>query len=133
MASKRPTARNYHNVLRGWWKDKWFDSSWELALIVYCHDHGIELTRNLQKFPYTWKRRTEWYQPDFRKEDGHFIEVKGILDNRSKRKIASFPYPLEVYGAKEMKPYLDYVKSTYGDDWAMTLIARDGKLEAGER
>ena len=113
----RASTKNYHNVKRGYWNGKWYDSSWELALIVYCHDHNIELTRNTRKFPYTWGRHIEYYQPDFIDVDGYYIEVKGIRDNKSKRKMSSFPYPLKVYGYKEMKPYLDYMNEKYGKDW----------------
>lgn len=110
-------ARMYHNVRRGYWKDKWYDSSWELALIVYCYDHNIELTRNTKKFPYNWYGHTEYYQPDFVLEDGTFVEVKGIKDNRSKRKANCFHFPLKIYGYREMKPYLEYMAETYGKDW----------------
>jgi len=111
------SAKLYHNVHRGWWNNKWYDSSWELALIIYCHDHKIELTRNTKKFPYPYYGRTEYYQPDFILEDGTFVEVKGIKDNRSKTKIKSFHFPLKVYGYREMKPYLEYMNNTYGKDW----------------
>jgi hypothetical protein len=46
-----------------------------------------------------------------------YIEVKGIKDNKSKRKLEWFPYPIKVYGAKEMKPYLKYMEETYGKNW----------------
>ena len=106
----RPTARNYHDVKRGWWNGKWYDSSWELALLVYFHDHGMELTRNTKRFPYN-------YQPDFILENGTYIEVKGIKDRRSMAKLRQFPYPIEMWGAKEMKPYLEYMEQTYGKNW----------------
>lgn len=115
--TKRPTAKNYHNVKRGYWNGKWYDSSWQLALIVYCYNNNIELTRNTRKFEYLWYGKKYYYQPDFILEDGTYVEVKGIKDNKAKRKLEWFPYPIKVYGIKEMKPYLDYMKEKYGKDW----------------
>lgn len=113
----RLTARNYHDVKRGWWNGKWYDSSWELALLVYFHDHGMELTRNTRKWSYKYRNKTCYYQPDFLDENGHYIEVKGIMDTRAKRKLDWFPCPIQVFGAKEMKPYLEYMEQAYGKDW----------------
>ncbi len=115
----RLTARNYHDVKRGWWNGKWYDSSWELALLVFFHDHGMELTRNTRKFEFHRKgrKKVEYYQPDFILENGHYVEVKGIVDAEAKAKVACFPYPIEIWGAKEMKPYLEYMVQKYGKDW----------------
>ena len=113
----RLTARNYHDVKRGWWNGKWYDSSWELALLVYFHDHGMELTRNTRKWSYKYRNKTYYYQPDFLDENGHYIEVKGIMDTSAKRKLDWFPYPIQVFGAKEMKPYLEYMERAYGKGW----------------
>ena len=113
----RATARNYHDIKRGWWNGKWYDSSWELALIVYYYDHDKELTRNLKKFPYKWRNKTLYYQPDFVDENGYYIEVKGIVDTRAKRKMDWFPYPLTILGKKEMQIYIQYMIDKYGKDW----------------
>ena len=114
-----PSARNYHNVKRGYWNGKWYDSSWELALLVYFHDHNMELTRNTKEFKYFFGRskRPQWYRPDFILEDGTYVEIKGIKDRRSMAKMNQFPFPIQMWGAREMKPYLDYMKRQYGDDW----------------
>lgn len=114
----RPTARNYHDIKRGWWNGKWYDSSWELALIVFFHDHGMELTRNTKKFEYVYRKRKYYYQPDFIDENGHYIEVKGIMDNLAKRKLEWFPYPIRVFGRDEMKPYLEYMAQKHGRNWS---------------
>ena len=115
--SKYVSAKNYHDVKRGWYHGKWYDSAWELALIVYHEDHGLELTRNTRKFPYTWRGHTEYYQPDFKDEAGVYLEVKGINDFRAKRKVACFPYPIKVMTYRDMKPYLDYMERKFGRAW----------------
>lgn len=107
----------YKNVKRGSWNGKWYDSSWELALIVYCHDHNIQLTRNSKKYPYKWGKGIKYYQPDFILQDGTFIQVKGINNYQAKRKVNSFPFPIKVMTYKSMKKYLDYMNTTYGKDW----------------
>ena len=109
--------KTYGNVKRGYWNGVWYDSSWELALMVYCHDHGIELTRNSKKFPYKWYNHIEYYQPDFISSNGTYLEVKGINDYKAKKKVASFPYPIKVLTYKDMKKYLDYMSLTYGAGW----------------
>ena len=114
-----PSARNYHDIKRGWWNGKWYDSSWELALLVFFHDNHLELTRNTRKFPYRRKgsKKIKYFQPDFILENGHYIEVKGIFDADAKAKIACFPYPIEIWGKKEIQPYIEYMEKTYGKDW----------------
>ena len=111
------SAKNYHDVRRGWCHGKWYDSAWELALIVYYEDHNLELTRNTKKFPYKWYNRVEYYQPDFIDETGTYLEVKGINDRKAKRKVACFPYPIKVMTYRSMKPYLDYMEQKYGKAW----------------
>ena len=54
---------------------------------------------------------------DFILENGHYVEVKGIMDKRAQRKLDWFPYPIEVWGEKEMRPYLEYMESKYGKNW----------------
>jgi len=103
--------------MRGSWNGMLYDSSWELALIVYCHDHGIELTRNTHKFPYQYGRKTEYYQPDFILADGTYVEVKGVKDRRSVAKMKQFPYPLKMWTKDDMAKYLQYMKMKYGPDW----------------
>lgn len=119
-------TRRYGNVMRGSWHGKWYDSSWELALIVYCEDHGIELTRNTHRFPYKYGRKIEYYQPDFILEDGTYVEVKGIRDRRSEAKRRQFPYPLQMWTRNDMKKYLDYMDSRYGSDWRMRFLSQCG-------
>ena len=39
---------------KGWYKGFFCDSSWELAYVVYCLDHKINITRNTKKTKYVW-------------------------------------------------------------------------------
>ena len=101
---------------RGRYRGIWCDSSWELAFVLWCIDHGKEIVRNTRDFPYVYRRRRRMYRPDF-VVDGEYVEVKGVMDGRSRRKITSFPYPLKVLGAAGMEPILKYARDTYGEDF----------------
>ena len=113
---KRGWFKNGGEAHRGWYKGFWCDSSWELALILYCQDNGVEIVRNTKNFPYMWRNRTEYYRPDFIM-DGKYVEIKGYMDRRSKRKIGSFVQQLEVIDAKAIKPYLQWAVSHYGENF----------------
>lgn len=102
---------------KGWYKGYWCDSSWELAWVVYQLEHNISFKRNQQGFEYEFERIVHKYYPDFKMEDGSYVEVKGWLDEQNKVKIAQFKGSLTVIGKKEIKPYLYYVISKYGKDF----------------
>ena len=53
-----------------------FDSSWELALWIYCKDHGEEIEKNPVKYEYFFEDKKYYYIPDF-KYRGKIIEIKG--------------------------------------------------------
>ena len=101
---------------RGYWNGVWCDSSWELAFLMWCKDHEKEIVRNTEDFKYPFRNGFKYYRPDFI-VDGKYVEIKGVMDGRSKRKIFSFPYPLIVIGEKDIKPYIDYAKYKYGEDY----------------
>lgn len=108
--AKKGAGRGKH----GWYKGYWCDSSWELAWVIFNLEHGIKFERNTQGFEYEFEGKKHKYFPDFRLENGSYVEVKGWLDNKTKVKIASFNGSLTIIGSKEIKPYLEYVVSKYG-------------------
>lgn len=101
---------------RGWYRNIWCDSSWELAFVIGCLEGGHEIVRCTENFKYPFRNGFKWYRPDFI-VDGTYYEVKGVMDGRSKRKVESFPYPLVIIGKKEIVPYLDYAKGKYGEEF----------------
>ena len=105
---------------RGWYKGYWCDSSWELAFLLWHLDHGREIVRNPRDFPYPFRNGVKYYRPDFL-VDGEYVEIKGVMDGRSKRKISTFHLPLRVVGKKEIQPYIDYAVFKYGSDYANLL------------
>lgn len=53
-----------------------FDSSWELAIWIYCKDHNISIEHNPCTFVYEYDGKQHLYLVDFR-INGKLVEVKG--------------------------------------------------------
>lgn len=53
------------------------DSMWELAYLIYCLDHNINIKRNTEWFSYIDNNKKRAYNPDFI-VNGELIEIKGI-------------------------------------------------------
>lgn len=100
----------------GWYKNYWCDSSWELAYVIYCLEHNINIIRNKEKFEYVFNNKKLNYIPDFKIENV-FIEIKGYYTEQTKCKTEQFKYNLIVYGKDEMIPILEYVKEKYGKNF----------------
>ena len=104
---------------RGYYKDYYCQSSWELAYVIYCLEHDIELKRNKERFKYILEGIERSYFPDFILKDGTYVEIKGYYDNKTKEKEKQFPQDkkLIILKEKEMSPILEYVKNKYGDNF----------------
>ena len=100
----------------GWYKGHWCDSTWELAWIIYNIEHEIKFQRNTEKFEYEWEGKKCHYTPDFILEDGSYIEIKGIMDEKNKVKISSFKGLLRVLHKNEIEQFLEYAKKKYGEE-----------------
>ena len=98
---------------RGRYKGFICDSSWELAFVVYCLDHHINLQRNTNRFEYEFENKTRHYIPDF-VCNGEYIEIKGFDSDEWKAKLSAFPHPIKVLYRAEIDFYLEYAKTTYG-------------------
>ena len=95
------------------------DSSWELAFVIYCCDHSIELIRCKERFTYIDESGEEHsYFPDFI-VDGNYFEIKGWKSNQTDLKIKYFPSDknLTIIYSEDIKLYMDYVLNIYGKDF----------------
>lgn len=101
---------------KGWYKDIFCDSSWELAYVLWCHDRSKSIKRCTEKFPYEWEGSTRYYHPDF-VVDGTVVEIKGYYTNQFKAKIEQTPIPILVIGKAEMVPILEYIVDKYGKNF----------------
>ena len=97
---------------KGWYKGFFCDSSWELAYVIYCLDHSINIKRNTEKRTYEYKGKVKNYIPDFIVED-EIVEIKGFETKEWLAKLKSNP-DVKVLYEKELQPILDYVIMKYG-------------------
>ena len=94
------------------------DSSWELAYVIYCLDHNIDIVRNVDGFQYTYQDKSHMYYPDFI-VGGEYIEVKNFHSEQVQCKIEQFPINkrLTVLFKEDMRQYISYCIQTYGKDY----------------
>lgn len=111
------------------YNDQAFDSLPELAVWVYCIDHGIDIKRCPCSFDYNFKDKVYKYFPDF-EIDGKLIEIKGDHFFKEDGTMCNpfDPNQDALYEAKhlcgiqngvsfwrslEYTPYIDYFKENY--------------------
>ncbi len=99
---------------QGWYKGIFCNSSWELAYVIFCKDSKIYIERNKQGFEYTYEDKNHKFYPDFIVE-GKYIEVKGYYDKKTKEKISQFPHEIELIDKENIRFYIDYAVSKYGN------------------
>jgi hypothetical protein len=100
---------------KGWYKGFFCDSSWELAYVIYCLEHNIDIKRNTEKRKYIFEGKVKNYLPDFIVE-GHLIEIKGYKTKEWADKLEANP-DVKVLYEKDLKFIFDYVISKYGKDF----------------
>lgn len=111
-----------------------FDSSWELAVWIYCKDKNIDIKREPCTLSYEYNRETHRYFPDF-EIDGKLVEIKGsqffkkdiegfvdIYDKLNEEKLrckmkCAIQNNVEIWMYEDIKPYLDYVNTVYGKSY----------------
>ena len=100
---------------KGWYKDFFCDSSWELAYVIYCLENNISIVRNTQKYQYMWQDKIRNFIPDFI-VDGRLTEVKGYKSLQWEAKMQATP-DIDVLYGNDMKPIIRYVVDKYGKDY----------------
>lgn len=113
---------------KGWYRGIHCDSSWELAYVIYNLDHNIQFERNKEPFEYKFNGEVHKYYPDFIEGDT-FIEIKGRQYESWQAKQDAFPGKLKTLYSKDIKPYLDYVRFTYGKDFTRLYEIDHGAIE----
>ena len=105
--------------IKGWYKQFYCRSTWELAWLVYNIEHGVVVKQCHESFEYLFEEEKHKYYPDFIVEDRYF-EIKGYRDKKVKSKIDQFPLDktlIMIEGKKEIKTYLEYVIKKYGKEF----------------
>jgi hypothetical protein len=100
---------------KGWYRGFFCDSSYELAYVIYCLDHKIDIKRNTEKRTYMWEGSLKNYIPDFI-VDGRFVEIKGFKSEQWLAKLHANP-DIEVLYCDDLKEVFDYVIEKYGKDF----------------
>lgn len=118
MKGGNMNPRPNQNCKTGWYNGIHFDSSWELAFIIYHLEHNILLKRNYRGFPYIFNGKQHIYYPDF-VINGIFYEVKNFKTNIVLAKLNQFPADLKlvVLYKEDMKVYLEYCINKYGPNF----------------
>lgn len=112
---------------KGWYKGIFCDSSWELAYVIYCLEHGIEIKRSKDRRVYTWEDKTKIYIPDFIVEN-QTIEIKGYKNPQWLAKLKA-NQDIKVFYKEDMKPILDYVKEKYGKNFIYLYEKNDKTIK----
>ena len=98
---------------KGWYKGIFCSSSYELAYLIYCLDHNINIKRCDKVYDYEYRGKHYKYYPDFI-VDGTIIEIKGFWTEQVDAKTASVTdMPIKVLYRKDLKEVFDYINSTY--------------------
>ena len=100
---------------KGWYKEFFCDSSWELAYVIYCLEHNINIKRNTEKRKYEWNGKVKNYIPDF-VVNNELVEIKGFKTNEWMAKLQANP-DIKVLYESDLQPMLNYVIDKYGKDY----------------
>lgn len=68
---RKGASRGHH----GYYKGFYCDSTYELAYLIYCLDHNIDIKRCDEKFEYEFNGKKHFYHPDFI-VNNEIIEIK---------------------------------------------------------
>lgn len=92
------------------------DSSWELAYLVFCLEHDIEIKRCNEKREYIINGVVKNYFPDFIINKNQIIEIKGYHDDISKQKQLCNP-DIKFVFKNDLIGIIKYVTEKYGKNF----------------
>lgn len=114
IAKKRASENKLGKGYKGYYKNIWCESQWELAYVIYCLDHNINIKRNSEYFEYLYNNQSHLYYPDFKVND-IYIEIKGYKRDKDFYKFDQFPKnkTLVVFYYNDLKEIFTYVCKKY--------------------
>lgn len=106
---------------KGTYMGYYCDSTWELAYVIYCLEHNVQVKRCHRKYSYTYNGKCHTYHPDFELVDGTLVEIKGYeyddTDITSYKVAAVDDRSIIVLREPDIKPIYNYVVKKYGKDF----------------
>jgi hypothetical protein len=100
---------------KGYYNNIFCASTYELAFLVFCLDHGADITRCFDVFEYEYLGRKHVYHPDFNIGDVIY-EIKGyytdVVDVK-KKAVESCGREIHIINRVDIQPYIEYVKKRY--------------------
>lgn len=106
---RKGSGRSIH----GYYKGIRCDSSYELAFLIYCLDHNINIRRCDKTYKYIYDNKEHLYFPDFI-INNTIIEIKGyhtdVVDIKSE---SIRDFDLVVLYKSDLKVCFDYIKDKY--------------------
>lgn len=99
---------------KGYYKDIYCRSTYELVYVIYNIDHSIKFNPCKRVYKYEYNGNIHKYYPDFELEDGTIIEIKGYNTKQTEAKISAVKYrPIKVLYKNDLEYAFDYVKNNY--------------------
>lgn len=100
---------------KGWYNGFWCDSTYELAYLIYCLDHNIDIKRNHDRFQYELNGKMYKYIPDFI-VDNTYIEIKGYHTTLVDIKVSCVSKPIKILEGKDLDYVFQYIKQQYNKE-----------------
>ena len=98
---------------KGYYKGIYCDSTYELAYLIYCLDHNINIKRCTEVFEYEYNGKKHKYHPDFVVEE-ELVEIKGYRTEVVDIKLESFNKPIKILYYSDLINMFNYVAIAYG-------------------
>lgn len=118
ISKLREEGKTYCRGSMGYYNGIHCDSSWELAYLIYCLEHNIQIKRCNIRFNYEYNGEQHIYTPDFIINESELIEIKGFKDKRWKeKKKCCLLNNIKIINKEDIKPYIKYVKEKYGKNF----------------
>lgn len=106
----------------GWYQGIYCASTYELAFVIYCLDHNIDIRQCKDVYAYVYKGKQHKYHPDFI-VNNTIIEIKGYWTELVEAKSLSvIDKPIKVLYKADLEPVFEYIKEVYGKTVGKDLI-----------
>lgn len=102
------SCRSHH----GYYKGIYCDSTFELAYLIYCLDHNINIKRCEETFEYEYEGKIHTYHPDFI-VNNELIEIKNYYRELNDIKLQAVNKSIKILYYDDLCDIFEYVSNTY--------------------